>query len=582
MPNKTFLDFEQKTLLTGTDYIVGYKADGTAEFRSTLLNLAQYVQQYLITPTYALGASGNPVDEGISVTFTLSTTNVDNGTLVPYTITGISSEDLSSGSLTGNFNISNKLASATITLSSDRTTEGSETAILALDNGEASISVTINDTSLTPIYSLTRSASAFDEGSSITFTLSTANVDAGTLVPYTITGISFNDLTSGSLMGNFAIGSNGQDSIVLTASADSLTEGNETMTFSTASQSLTALINDTSLTPTYSLSRSASTIDEGSSVTFTLNTTNVADGTNVPYTITGISSEDLSSGSLTGNFVINSNQGTVTLTAAIDSLTEGNETLTIAAGGQTSSITINDTSTTPIPTGYILSYDSTDALSYSGTGSRLNNTLGVASLSGTVINSPSYSGTTKSFTWNNTSYIRSGNFTGYFPQHGSTNFYTQTPITLEVWAKPTKTNCVLTSIANDPNENSGGWHSSFMDIENGKVNYRLWMAAQLTSPTTVTTNAWHQFVITYDGSVMKGYLDGQLQVTSNSFAKYGFPTGGSAYLLFGNWEASSTVYGWTDPTNRFGGEWGAISLYNVGKSAQWVLDSYNNNISKFS
>lgn len=100
------------------------------------------------SPTYAIGRSLSAVDEGSSVTFTLSTTNVANGTLVPYTITGISANDVTSGSLSGSFIVSNNLATATITMSADQLTEGAETATLTLNNAAASNFVVVNDTSV--------------------------------------------------------------------------------------------------------------------------------------------------------------------------------------------------------------------------------------------------------------------------------------------------------------------------------------------------------------------------------------------------------------------------------------------------
>lgn len=102
-------------------------------------------------PTYAIGRSLSAVNEGSSVTFTLSTTNVANGTLVPYTISGISSTDVTTGSLTGSFTVSNNLATATITMSADQLTEGAETATLTLNNAAASNFVVVNDTSTTPV-----------------------------------------------------------------------------------------------------------------------------------------------------------------------------------------------------------------------------------------------------------------------------------------------------------------------------------------------------------------------------------------------------------------------------------------------
>jgi hypothetical protein len=103
------------------------------------------------TPTYAITRSLSAVDEGSSVTFTLSTTNVANGTVLPYTISGISSTDVTSGTLTGSFTVSNGLATATITMSADQLTEGAETATLTLNNGAASNFVVVNDTSTTPV-----------------------------------------------------------------------------------------------------------------------------------------------------------------------------------------------------------------------------------------------------------------------------------------------------------------------------------------------------------------------------------------------------------------------------------------------
>ena len=100
------------------------------------------------TPTYALQSNTTVANEGTSVTFTLITTNVSNGTLVPYTITGIDSNDIGGASLTGTFTVNNNTSSASATIAEDLTTEGTETLTLTLDNGQASVSVTINDTSV--------------------------------------------------------------------------------------------------------------------------------------------------------------------------------------------------------------------------------------------------------------------------------------------------------------------------------------------------------------------------------------------------------------------------------------------------
>lgn len=100
-------------------------------------------KRYQITP------SDTNVDEGDSVSFTLSTRRVQPGTVLPYTITGITEDDLSSGSLTGEF-VVGTLDTVSITLAEDLTTEGAEELVITLDGRNVSAVVTINDTSIDP------------------------------------------------------------------------------------------------------------------------------------------------------------------------------------------------------------------------------------------------------------------------------------------------------------------------------------------------------------------------------------------------------------------------------------------------
>ncbi len=107
------------------------------------------------TPTYALARSSATVNEGGTVTITLTTTNVSNGTAVPYTITGtgITAGDLGLGSLTGSFVVNSNSSSLTLNIASDFTTESSEIFTLTLNSitPSVSISVTITDTSTSVI-----------------------------------------------------------------------------------------------------------------------------------------------------------------------------------------------------------------------------------------------------------------------------------------------------------------------------------------------------------------------------------------------------------------------------------------------
>lgn len=113
-------------------------------------------------PTYAISSSTTSVDEGSSVTFTVTTTNVDNGTTLYWSINPVSgsinSSDFSGGSTSGNFTVNSNSASIAIGIANDTTTEsGSDVFNLRIHTGSTggpivvtSVNVTINDTSQDP------------------------------------------------------------------------------------------------------------------------------------------------------------------------------------------------------------------------------------------------------------------------------------------------------------------------------------------------------------------------------------------------------------------------------------------------
>ena len=200
--------------------------------------------------SYILTTNDSTVNEGSSVTISLATTGVSNGTNVPYTISGVSTSDISLGSLTGNFTVSSGAASLTFTVLNDATSEGAETLTLSLNNGQASVDIDIADSSLSPGFSVSASSNSVDEGSTVTFTLNGTNVNPGTF-GYTITGINQSDISAGALAGTITTQgdysqSSGTTSITL--ANDAATEGQETITFTAEGKSVQVAVNDTSAT----------------------------------------------------------------------------------------------------------------------------------------------------------------------------------------------------------------------------------------------------------------------------------------------------------------------------------------------
>ena len=109
-----------------------------------------------VVPTFSAAVSSTTVDEGGSITFTISGTNIPDGTY-HRTIEGVSgtvsSSDFSS-TINGTFTISNNSGSFTITLADDLQTEGEEKFKVNIRRDSAtgtivatSSDITINDTS---------------------------------------------------------------------------------------------------------------------------------------------------------------------------------------------------------------------------------------------------------------------------------------------------------------------------------------------------------------------------------------------------------------------------------------------------
>ena len=326
-----------------------------------------------------------PHNENESLTFKLTTTGLNEGDTVAWEISGsnITLDDfVGLSSLTGNFTLDvNGESLLPIQLNEDLSTENAETFRLRLVNQtDVYIDVPIDDTSQTPHTYLLEDAGNYSFADENDFSLMTINLittePVGNFIPFTVSGsgITLDDFSNVSpaidsnLQGNFEItgtisgGANdgkNYGQVAFNILEDSTTEGTEVFTITLddhQSVSFTIDINDTSTTPpTYTLSSNLDSVDEGTSVTITLETTDVDEGVTIPFTVHGsnITIGDFSGlDSLgAGEFVIDSNgDATFSLEIKADSTTEGPETFTVTLDDHPSvsiDIDINDTSKTP-------------------------------------------------------------------------------------------------------------------------------------------------------------------------------------------------------------------------------------------
>jgi uncharacterized cupredoxin-like copper-binding protein len=323
--------------------------------------------------TYSVSPSVGNVNEGTSITWNVTTTNLNNTTLY-YTLEGVAAADV--GAISGSFSVTSGSGSFVTTTVADSVTEGSETItcrirILSTSGAiVASTTAIINDTSLAPV--VTADVTTLNEGDSVTFTVTTSGLANGTTLYWTLNSVSGEvngtDFSDSLSSGSFTVNSNSA-TIVRTLSSDLRTEGTESFNLSIRTISITGTvvattptvtITDTSLSPVASISPSATTVNEGDTVTFTVNMTNFTSGT-LYWSANKLSGKmlktDFSDDQTTGTITIASSTGSFTRTFTNDTKTEGTETFNFrvhrdspfTAGGDilgtSSTISVLDTST---------------------------------------------------------------------------------------------------------------------------------------------------------------------------------------------------------------------------------------------
>ena len=367
-------------------------------------------------PQYSVSAAGavTSVNEGSSLTFNVTTTNVANTTLY-WSINNITTSNIDFSATSGSFSLTGGSGSFNVTPTADATTEGAETFTVSVRSGSisgtvvaTSSSITVNDTSLTPTISSVTGANA-NEGSSASFSVVTANIANSTSMSWSINHISTNASDFSATSGTFTISGNA-GSFSIGIIADGTTEGPETYTVTVSGGGATSLvsssytINDTSVT-TYTISAAAgaTSVNEGSSLTFNVGGTGITNGT---YYWT-IDSNAGDFGTSSGSFSITSNTGSFSVTPTADYTTEGAETFTVSVRSgsisgtilvTSSSITINDTS---VPTYSVAAAAGATSINEGSSLTFNVTTQGVANsttLYWTVTNSGDFGTTSGSFT----------------------------------------------------------------------------------------------------------------------------------------------------------------------------------------
>ncbi len=335
----------------------------------TYSNFTPFNQPYVIPPAFVPSSvevtpSTFTSNEGSAITFTIAGTNITNGTYY-YTVeqatgtTAVTAADFTSSSLSGSFTMTSNSGSFSLTPTSDLSTEGDEIFYVAVREGStsgailgASDDITITDTSLTPTFVVDPLSTG--EGFSYQYTVNNLG-PAGTYY-WTILNGSTVDADFSAVSGSFTTSTlNGNGSFSISPVTDYTTEGTQTYQVQVRTGSTSGTVLATSSTQsledfssTVTASGSPTSFNEGASTTITASATAFPAGTYY-WTILNGTTTNADFTATSGSFVVASNTGNFTITAATLGGAEAAETFQVQIRtGSTSGTVIATTSTLTI------------------------------------------------------------------------------------------------------------------------------------------------------------------------------------------------------------------------------------------
>jgi hypothetical protein len=213
----------------------------------------------------------------------------------------------------------------------------------------------------------------------------------------------------------------------------------------------------------------------------------------------------------------------------------------------------------------LLEYNTFNTSSYSGSGTTIYDISG-NSRNGTITGSPTW--TSNYFTFSD-DYVTTPNLSTAIPISNEVH-------SVELWVYPTD-NGVLVQYNGTPTPNTT-YHFSAIEIVGGNLEVGLWAGISGLISTgnigAVSFNQWHQIVLTYNGSVCKGYIDGVFKGSVNVSFQSPMDDSLQFYMNFG----------YRDTTNQgdgsdFNGRFGIMRVYNTALTDAQVLSNYNSTVS---
>jgi hypothetical protein len=212
----------------------------------------------------------------------------------------------------------------------------------------------------------------------------------------------------------------------------------------------------------------------------------------------------------------------------------------------------------PVTDGLVLQYSMSD---YSGSGTSLPDSSG-NSRTATIVGSPTHTGNYFTFDGTNDYFITPNIET---PLSGENH-------TTECWVYPTNNGIIVTYVGQtNPFTN---YHHSAIEIVSGNLEFGLWNGSGITSTgatSAISNNAWHQVVLTYDGTTCRGYLDGSLAgAVAVSWSSPHIDYATDFHMAFGAADITNQGDG-----TYYNGRMGLQRIYNRALSAEEIVNNFN-------
>ncbi|MEI7795601.1 MAG: hypothetical protein WCI06_03090, partial [Methylococcaceae bacterium] len=304
--------------------------------------------QQSVTPTYKLSVDKVNANEGDTVNLSLQTTNLTAGTEVKFNFGGgINNADTVAGLKSSSFFVgTDGTAKLAVTFINDKLTEGMENLTATLQSvPNQTVSVNVNDTSVNvkPVNNLPTGNLTIIGDAKIGQNLTVQNTlnDADGLGKMAYQWLKNGSPISGATDPDYTLTKSdlGKALSVTASYIDGLKNAESVTSDATDLVTLDA--------PTYHLSTNKTELDEGATITFKLDTTNLSKGSNVAFNLGGsIADDDIVGGLPTPSFVLDANgNASLSIAFANDKAIEGDEDFTLTLtddSEQTASIIVHD------------------------------------------------------------------------------------------------------------------------------------------------------------------------------------------------------------------------------------------------